>query len=329
MRAAERIRARRNVRVGSRLRDRRALRAAIREPAQVTVSQWPTRHRELSPFDGEYQRGIMDALSDPLIDKVVLMKPVASSRPRSAAYGGPQHRIAKVTGQAKGSRVQLPDLHPALVDGRTLFPSTVVDAATSPRLLVSGMNSRKTGRLVVKGRWRGCPIFTLTLEERATCPRSCEQWRTCYGNNMHYARRHAAGDALEQRLIVELRELAAAHPGGFVVRLHILGDFYSPDYVRLWARMLDELPALRVFGFTAHAIDSAIGAAVLRMTGRADGRCWIRFSGLRIGPLGSVVIDAPDESRGVICPAQTGATDCCATCGLCWASPRTIEFLRH
>lgn len=294
MRAAERLRARRNVREGGSLRDRRALRALMRAPAQVP-----------SPMFA----------ADPL-------------RSRSAPYGGPQHRIAKTVVRGT-SRIQLPDIHPALADGGTLFPGTVVDPAQSPRLLVSGMNSRKTGRLVTKGRWAGFPIFTLTLEERATCPRTCEQWRTCYGNNMHYARRHAAGPVLEERLAVELRALAAAHPCGFVVRLHILGDFYSVDYVRLWGRMLDELPALRIFGFTAHALDTAIGAEVLRITGRDDGRCWIRFSGMRLGPLGSVVIDDQAESRGVVCPAQTGRTDCCATCGLCWASPRTIEFLRH
>jgi hypothetical protein len=247
---------------------------------------------------------------------------------RVVEYGGHQHRVAKVPSRGR-SRIVLDDHHPAMIASSTRFPSTVVEPAASPRLFVSGMNSRKTGRLVEKGRWAGCPIFTLTLEERATCPATCEQWRSCYGNNMHYARRHVAGDALERGIETELRDLAAAHPRGFVVRLHILGDFYSPDYVRLWARMLDELPALRVFGYTARDITSPIGAEVLRMTGRPDGRCWIRFSGLRAGPLGSVVIDSVDESRGLVCPAQTGGTDCCATCGLCWASAQTIEFLRH
>lgn len=291
MRPAERIRARRAVRAGGSLSDRCTLRALLRAPVAPPA-------------------------------------PPAERCRRAARYGGAQHRIAK-TAPPRGSRITLPDLHPALTGRGTVFPSTVTEPGDAPRLLVSGMNSRKTGRLVTKGRWRGCPIYTLTLEERATCPSTCEQWRTCYGNNMHYARRLVAGDGLEAGLVGELRALARVHPSGFVVRLHILGDFYSPAYVRLWARMLDELPALRVFGFTAHTIDSSTGAEVLRMTGRADGRCWIRFSGLRAGPLGSVVIDTAEESRSLICPAQTGATDCCATCGLCWASPRTIEFLRH
>lgn len=252
------------------------------------------------------------------------------SQPRTSRfipYGGAQHRVAKTPGH--GGRVTLDPHHLAIVEGRTLFPSTVVPTAASPRLLVSGMNSRKTGRVVTKGRWIGFPIFTLTLEERATCPATCEQWSGCYGNNMPFARRHRVDDVFGARLVTELRALAAAHRGGFVVRLHILGDFYSASYVRLWASALEELPALRVFGYTAHEIASPIGAEILRMTGRADGRCWIRFSGLRAGPLGSVVIDALDQSRGLVCPAQTGATDCCATCGLCWSSARTIEFLRH
>ena len=43
--------------------------------------------------------------------------------------------------------------------------------------------------VVTKGRWRGYPVFTLTLEERATCPSYCEQWDECYGNNMPFGAR--------------------------------------------------------------------------------------------------------------------------------------------
>lgn len=54
-------------------------------PPKLTVSQWADRHRKLSAEGSaepgqwrtdraEYQRGIMDALSDPLIEKVVFMK---------------------------------------------------------------------------------------------------------------------------------------------------------------------------------------------------------------------------------------------------------------
>lgn len=246
-------------------------------------------------------------------------------------YGGPLHRIAK----AKGGRkiISLHPAHPALVEGHTIFPTTVVHPDVAPRLLVSGLNSRKIGGKVMKGRWAGMPIFTLTLEERATCPLSCLEWRTCYGNNMHFARRHIAGEALERRLRAELDALQAKHPRGFVVRLHVLGDFYSVDYVRLWAVALARLPALRIFGYTARPPETDIGAEVMRLT--ADDRVWIRFSGIDAGGLGALTIDAAADSAHVICPAQrkkpdgSDVTDCCATCALCWTMDRTVEFLRH
>jgi len=174
------------------------------------------------------------------------------------------------------------------------------------------------------------PLYTLTLEERATCPSTCTEWLTCYGNNMHFARRHIAGEALEDRLWQELKQLDAMHPAGFVVRLHILGDFYSEAYVDLWAHALERFTALRVFGFTARDPDACeIGSAVYAMNVAEPDRCRIRFSGAALGGMGSLVIETRDESSHVACPAQHGATDCCATCGLCWTMDRVVEFVRH
>lgn len=239
--------------------------------------------------------------------------------------GGPlkRHVTAKPSGRDSSLRVD----NPAVVEGRTKYPHSVVDAGESPRLLIEGKNSRKIGNQVVKGRWRGMPIFTLTLEERATCPRSCLEWRSCYGNGMNWARRHRDDGWLMPILAVELRALASKHPGGFVVRLHVLGDFYSETYVDFWKLMLAELPALRVFGFTAHPPSSPIGRGLLEMNADGD-RCWIRFSG-DLGAMGSLVIAHEAASLHVLCPAQTGKTDCCGTCGLCWTMPRPIEFVRH
>jgi hypothetical protein len=229
----------------------------------------------------------------------------------------------------KGARVVLHDHHPASAEARTLFPSRVFDQATLPRLLIGGHNAAKIGKTVRKGRWRGFPIYTLTLEERATCPRTCEQWASCYGNNMHMARRIRHGRAFEGRLWNELAAKQAEHPGGFVVRLHVLGDFYSADYAELWAEALEAFPALHVFGYTAHAPESEIGTVIRELLGYRADRFAIRFSGLDADEHGSVVVDAAVETEHLICPAQSGKTECCATCALCWQSTRTIAFLRH
>src|SRR5260221_4939880 len=124
--------------------------------------------------------------------------------------------------------------HPALTEGRTIFPGQVRSPTASPSVLMPGANSAKLGAVVSKGAWRGFPIYSLTLEERSTCPRSCHNWSTCYGSGMPWAWRVRHGIALDVALHRELGVLQARHPGGFAVRLHQLGDFPSVRYVERW-----------------------------------------------------------------------------------------------
>ena len=222
--------------------------------------------------------------------------------------------------------------HPAVTEGRTIFPSRVVDVKDSPRLFISGMNNRKIGRKVVKGEWAGMPIYTLTLEERATCPTYCPTWAACYGNSMHWPRRHRHGPELEMGIRLELRDLAEKHPLGFVVRLHVLGDFYSQNYVGVWIKLLADHDALHIFGYTARAGDD-IAEAVVNMNKIFPDRCAIRFSGTEIKPGAAVVVmsDVP-QPGAFICPAETSKTECCSTCGLCWAEAardKAVLFILH
>lgn len=224
-------------------------------------------------------------------------------------------------------------LHPAVIEGRTLYRARVTDPSTPLRLLKSGAHNRKIGGRIVKGAWRGMPVFTLTLEERATCPQSCRQWADCYGNKMNWSQRLIAGPSLEARLERELWDLAQEHPRGFVVRLHVLGDFYSVEYVRRWLAWLVRFPALRVYGYTAWPAETPIGALIAEVARRQWSRFAIRQSNgtgseratitLYHKPNGSIARDA------IVCPAQTDATECCGTCGLCWGTERNIAFLAH
>lgn len=232
----------------------------------------------------------------------------------------------------KGRGVVLPAFHPAMRSGRTLFPSRVFDATEVGRVLKDGHQSRKIGRTVTKGLRKGWPIFTLTLEERATCPSSCAALAFCYGNNMQAAERIEGGTALLIALERELWALAAKHPAGFLVRLHVLGDFYSVEYADFWARMLSSITALHIFGFTANLPSSDIGRRISRIIfDMGWSRFAVRFSGMPHEVHAAVLLEtgeAPGEGV-VACPAQTGATDCCATCALCWHSERSIGFRRH
>lgn len=230
--------------------------------------------------------------------------------------------------------------HPALSEGRTIFPSTVVASKDSPRFLVSGHNNPKLGKAVLKGPRTGWPIYQLSLEERATCPRSCAVWSECYGNAMPYARRHTPDADFLRFLIAEVTTACRAHPEGLLIRLHTLGDFYSVEYVYVWASLLSQFPQLHVFGYTARRVGDAdpetdrIARAIEVLTESAWERFAIRTSGARsLARSRSIVVDADPQEPGVIvCPAQTSDTEACASCGLCWAGAardKTIAFLKH
>lgn len=221
----------------------------------------------------------------------------------------------------------------ALTEHRTLYPSTVVEPV-GRRAIKGGHNSAKIGGMVRKGRWRGFPIYTLTLEERATCPTACRHWRSCYGNKMHLAERMAHGAALEWRLEREVAVLELAHPGGFALRLHSLGDFYSLAYVELWRRLLERHAALHVWGYTARVdVEGDRVARAIALVVRDFGwrRFAVRFSDAMMARCCTVSIEHPIQAPAgaIVCPEQTGRTESCSTCALCWQTTRPIAFIQH
>lgn len=233
---------------------------------------------------------------------------------------------------------QIGAAHPAVVEGRPLFPSRVVKVEDSPRLLVSGHNNRKIGKKVLKGEWAGMPIFTLTLAERTTCPRQCFMFDKCYGDAMNWARRHEHGPELEARLAEEVGAAADRNSAGFVVRLHVLGDFYSVSYVARWVDLLHKHKELHLWGYTARSRehDPEIAMSIEGMNHFFRERCNIRFSTPMPKPGGATVFksvsNAELHKEVIVCPAELHKSECCATCGLCWsknAREKTIAFIEH
>lgn len=222
--------------------------------------------------------------------------------------------------------------HPAAVGAHTVYPLTVREPGDEA-VMKSGQNSRKIGAVVTKGKWVGMPVFTLTLEERATCPTTCGEWASCFGNKMHLARRFRHGPDLLRALYNQLEALDLIYPGGFVVRLHVLGDFYSAAYAAKWVSWLDEFPALRVFGYTAHPPESEIGRVLEAASHCRWDRFAIRFSGSGAPERSTMVVahEALAPSGSIVCPAQTvaGAHLACGSCSLCWASKKPVTFVRH
>jgi len=226
--------------------------------------------------------------------------------------------------------------HPALTEARTIHVGSIRQVTPDSVLLKPAADNAKLGKgnsIIRKGAWRGMPLFTLTLPERSTCPPDCLRWEECYGNGMAFAHRWQPGPAFEAHLEREIATLARFYPYGFVIRLHILGDFYSVQYVGLWFAMLAKHSNLHVFGYTARHGHDPIWTMLHRVRVMYGDRFWIRQSRNEAHDRQSPeLIYASEEgavSNAIACPEQTGATDSCLSCGLCWSVNRTISFQDH
>lgn len=256
---------------------------------------------------------------------------LANRRKASAALGDDATltRFIKTEGFHKSGRKVAPMPEDA---AGTRFKGRVLPVAEAGNLLVSGHNNMKLGRDVRKGKLKGYWIYSLSLEERATCPRSCLHWRTCYGNALHMNKRVDHTDpAFLPALEAEIEMLLKRHKTGVLIRLHALGDFYSVGYVDFWRRMLDEHANLSIFGYTARNNEDPIGEAVIRLRHQRWDRFAIRSSnGARHNKATvSIKTEADCPASAFVCPEQTGKTICCATCAACWSTTKNVAFLEH
>jgi hypothetical protein len=233
------------------------------------------------------------------------------------------------------NKPRLPGFEAAFIqEGRTKFSKAV--QAPNDHILVSGHNNIKIGRDVRKGPLRGYWIYTLSLEERKTCPSTCSHWQTCYGNNMPFAKRvdhtHPNFYADLARAVARVCRLAKRRGSGALIRLHALGDFFSTDYVNFWNIQLTLHPNLALYGYTARLSGTTIGWMVHEMNVAFGARCMIRFSNDPRMPLMSTrsIGRADSAPAGVIvCPEQTGRVLGCDYCGLCWGTRKNIAFIEH
>lgn len=266
---------------------------------------------------------------------------IITIRGKPKVRSGKYSRIDPADQINHGGLLLLKGNNPALAENRTIFPTTVRHPFLEGNTVFkTGKYNCKTGDRVVKGRWKGFPIFSLTLEERATCPVGCHMRRGCMGNGMHRAVRYRHGRMLEHRLEKELSQLNKEHPKGFVIRLHILGDFYSVDYVKKWEQWLRRFPALNVFGYTnwqpyPTEFDSPeIGRALEKLRRKHWSRFAIRFSRAvaEDWKMEAITIPSPEQAsqrNSILCPLTTGATKSCGTCTLCWEIKKNILFVHH
>ena len=218
----------------------------------------------------------------------------------------------------------------------TIYPKSIkTPVGHKFKLLKPGSNNKKLGNIVTAKKWTGKRMFSLTLVERITCPESCHHWDDCYGNNMPFAHRFNTIGLLHT-LEDEVAALSKKYPEGIVIRLHVLGDFYSISYVAFWERILELYPNVCIYGYTARWYEP-IQKAIAAMNRKWSNRCVIRYSRNRAYiPNDDILRDswkfAAEESYvgpTFTCPEQLGTLPDCASCGACWIANKTVKFLSH
>ena len=206
----------------------------------------------------------------------------------------------------------------AIDNGRTIYTNNVYDSISHNGRLLKVSNNKKLGKSrILKGRHKNKLIYSLSLEERKTCPTSCFHWKTCYGNNMPFAHRFMGNDALMKRLDDELNILSTKHKEGILIRLHVVGDFFSVRYVKFWKKMLSKYNGISIFGYTARTPFSEIGKEIAILRSLNWDRFSIRFSN-SMEKISANSEDFANAKEGIICPEQLDKTKNCASCGLCW-----------
>ena len=199
-------------------------------------------------------------------------------------------------------------------------------------VLKPGSNNAKLGYVITASKHKGKRIYSISLQERATCPKSCHHWNDCYGDNMPFALRYDTRNLIHN-LNKQIELLMKKHKQGILIRLHVLGDFYSVPYVRFWAdQMIKWGDKLALFGYTARSKGNIYNEIRLLNMRFAD-RCNIRLSKNesydKMDSFQSYAAEESFEGSSFTCPEQTGKVKSCADCGLCWTTQKTVRFLSH
>lgn len=217
--------------------------------------------------------------------------------------------------------------------------------AKAPVFLL-GMGNRKLGEA----------IYTFTLPAVRTCPgrsKLCE--KVCYAlrgrlrlalDGGRYESKYQASLAPDfvDRMTREIQSRGCS-----IVRVHVGGDFYSPEYTRKWAEIVKRCPQTRFFAYTRSWRIAEIRKELDRLARLKNIRVWFscdRDTGwptkvgkrIRIAYMAADDNDVPAATPdlvfrvkrktvvkkigGLVCPVENGSGakkhTSCQKCGLCW-----------
>lgn len=210
--------------------------------------------------------------------------------------------------------------------------------------------------MIVRGNTKlGPGIWTWSIPAAKTCPGASPVCLSCcYGFRGRY-RMANTRDAHNRNYLLSLRDDFASRMSReifdnavAVLRIHAVGDFYSPEYVEKWRRIVSRNRRTTFYCYTRSWAMPEIKAPLLSLTSLPNFRLWLswdmsmpvppRVNGVRRCYLSTSDEDLPNRGcadlifrenqktklkrgkRGeLVCPYDNGVTaTTCSHCKLCW-----------
>lgn len=188
---------------------------------------------------------------------------------------------------------------------------------------------------------------SVTMASQASCPKECPWLKSgCYAESgpqaIHTARLNRSEDTKPEDIARVEVEAIARLSGTRPLRLHVVGDARTTRAVRILARGIAKYMQ-PVWTYT-HAWRMVARNAWGRISVLASCETTAQVKQARaMGYATAMVVpEFPmdraymvDDIKVVLCPQQTGRTEDCSTCKLCWDDARlvamgvTIGFMAH
>ena len=190
--------------------------------------------------------------------------------------------------------------------------------------------------LISRGNLKLGKLPSFSLPVITTCPGKtpfCDQY--CYGLKGMFTLQQIK-DKNERRLDASLRsdfvpiivkEIQKTRAPAF--RLHVIGDFYSPEYIKRWGQIATILYEVIFFGstrswrceFLSKPLKEFRDLENVYMKASVDATDYLDpFScGWRVWSI---------EGEGLPCPHDSRAVQDCASCGRCWTQKETDTSFR-
>jgi hypothetical protein len=194
-------------------------------------------------------------------------------------------------------------------------------------------------------------IFVWNLPSIVTC-HAATSWckRHCYNadprENVFPVRRWAENwwwslnDPGALSIVISQQLKNAAAP--CAVRLHSSGDFFSPEYVKFWERIVTGCPSVRFWGYTRSWAIPELKSAIENLRSLPNCQLFASWDAeMPPAPLNwrtAIVFESKQSlaqyqagrQNQYTCPEQIGQAENCASCGECMRSSETdILFYLH